>query len=216
MKYDLGYTVMQRINSFLGRKVFYFRSTELKYMLSLLKNEKGKKILDFGCNSGFFTNMIKNAAPNNEVCGGDINMHALKYARKKHPHLKFYKIDKEFYRKKNFDIIIVSHVLEHIRDREKFMKQLSKILTSNGKIIITVPQERIRGDAAIVPILYNWCKFQFENPHVANLKYKELKDLFKKTGFRVNEKTYTNYFYPLKSESRKFYAWSLVVLVTKA
>jgi len=215
MKYDLGYTVMQRINSFFGRNVLTFRKTELNYMLDLIRNEKGKKILDFGCNSGFFTDMIKKAAPENEVCGGDINDHALKWARKKHPHMKFYKINKEFYRKKKFDIIVVSHVLEHIRDRETFMKQLSKILTKNGRIIVTVPQERIRGDAAIVPILYNWIRFRFENPHVANLRYEELKELFSKTGFSVNKKTYTNYFYPLKSKSRKFYAWSLVVLITK-
>ena len=108
--------------------------------------------------------MIKEIAPQNEVCGADINIRALNCARKKYPHLKFHEANNKFFQKNKFDIVIVSHVLEHINNREKFMKKLSRIISANGKIIIAIPQERIRGGATILHLLYNLVRFKFENP----------------------------------------------------
>ena len=91
MKYGLGYTLVTRTTGFLSRTFLYFRKTELDYMLSLL--EGSKDILDYGCNTGYFTKKIKDKI-GKEVSGADINLHALKSARKKNPNIRFYDINK--------------------------------------------------------------------------------------------------------------------------
>jgi len=214
MKYGLGYTLILRITGFLST-TFGVRRTEFKYMLDLLRNEKRKKILDYGCDSGYLTYRIKDIAPKNNVCGADINESALNYARKKYPHINFYKSDDKYLKDNKFDIIVISHVLEHIKERDKFMKNVSKLLSAKGKIIVAIPQERIRGDTSIPTLLYNLVRLKFENPHVAKLDYRYLKETFNKIGFKINDKMYTNCFPPFKSKTRKFYSWSLIVSASK-
>ena len=46
--------------------------------------------------------------------------------------------------------------------------------------------------------------------------YNDLKKLLAKAGFKIHRKKYTNYFFPLKSNSRKFYSWSLIVSASKS
>ena len=44
--------------------------------------------------------------------------------------------------KKKYDIVIISHVLEHISNLNKFFTQLSKYIHNNTLLIIEVPDER--------------------------------------------------------------------------
>ena len=214
MKYGLGYALVTNVTTFLARTLFHAKRAEIKYILSLLEKEEGKKILDFGCNLGHLTIMIKKAAPKNEVCGTDINDFALKCARRKHKHIKFCEINNKFLKNNKFDIIIVSHVLEHIKKREEFMKNLSKLLSDNGKLIMAVPQERVRGDVNLVHLFYNFVRLRFKNPHVVKLYYNDLEYLFNKEGLRIDDSIYTNFIFP-KSKKRKFYSFSLVVSASR-
>lgn len=215
MKYGLGYSLITRTIGFLGRNIFYYKRNEFNYILNLLIDQKGKKILDYGCNSGYFANMIKKAIPENQVFGADINMYALDYARKKYKNIKFYHVNDEFFEKHKFGIIIIGHVLEHIKEREEFIKKILKILSKDGKIIVVVPQEIIRGDKSLPQMIYNFFKFKFENPHVIRLFYQDLKNLFDKNNFKINNKKYINFIPPIRSDSRKFYSGSLVVSASK-
>ena len=75
MKYGLGYTLIVRITGFLSRTVLRYRKTELSYITSLLENKDNVRILDYGCNTAYLLNIIKNAYPskNFDLCGADIN-----------------------------------------------------------------------------------------------------------------------------------------------
>jgi len=211
MRYGLAYTLISRTTAFLYRTLLHCKRAELDYIFGLLKNKKNKKIIDYGCNEGYLTNAIKKMNPMNEVCGADINEYALKSAKKRYKGIKFYKTDNVSFKKKRFDIAVISHVLEHIKEREKFMEELSQILSENNEIIIAVPQERIRGDATALTLLYNCIKLNFENPHVDKLDYNDIKDLLSKKGYKINDKIYSNYLPPFKSKKRKIHSWSLVV-----
>ena len=216
MEYGLGYTLACRTTSFITRTLWPYRRTELNYMLNLLSDVKGTKILDYGCNTGYFTNMISKRYPDCEVHGADINVHALKSARRKFPHLQFHDVNDAFFEFQPFDAIIISHVLEHIRDRETFLSNVSKLIAHNGRLIIAIPQERIRGDATIFLTLFNAFRLRFENPHVAKLNYADLVKLLARTGFKIDDHVYTNYLFPFKSDSFRLDAWSLVVSSSRA
>lgn len=47
---------------------------------------------------------------------------------------------------RDFDLIICSHVLEHVPDDDVAIKELYRVLTEDGKAIVLVPQDRERSD----------------------------------------------------------------------
>jgi 2-polyprenyl-3-methyl-5-hydroxy-6-metoxy-1,4-benzoquinol methylase len=215
MKYGLLYTMVTRTTGLLSRTVFHFRKTEIDHMVNQLKKLKNKKILDYGCNTGYLLYKIHKKNPHNRLYGADINKHALNYARNNYSKFTFFDAKTELFNKEKFDVIIISHVLEHIKDRPKFMKDIANMLNENGKLIIAIPQERIRGDATIFQIIFNAFMLRFENPHVVNLKFKDLKKLLYTIDHQIEQKVYTNYIYPFKSNKRRLDVWSLVTTSTK-
>lgn len=210
--YGRSYTYITRVSGFLARTLFHFRRTELMYMLHLIKNEGGKKILDYGCNTGYFLDFIDKHLPGNCLYGVDINKYAIKTAESKVNKARFYLLSDWVGSEDKFDIIIISHVLEHISDYKSFLSKIRGRLTDGGKIIIAVPQERIRGDATIVQIFFNvLLRWRFDNPHIHNFDSSQLEISLKDAGFRVNGKSWTNYFPPFLTKRKNFHSWSLVL-----
>src|SRR3989338_4332974 len=157
MKYGLGYSLITRTTGFLARTVLYYRKTELNHIINLLRDKENIRILDYGCNTAYLLNIIKNKYPskNLELCGADINPYALKYARKKYKYFTFFNINDIFFDKEKFDVIILSHVLEHIHDRDKCIANLKRLMRKNSTLIIAIPQQRIRGDCTLFQLFYN-------------------------------------------------------------
>ncbi len=217
MKYGLGYTLITGITGFLSRTVLYFRRTELNYIINILNKKDDIKILDYGCNTGYFLNLIKNRYPTKrfELYGADINKYAIKYARKRYSGFRFFNTKGDFLYKHKFDVIILSHVLEHIKDRENFIRKLKKLMKKNGLLIIAIPQERIRGDCTIVQLIYNFLRFRFKNPHVTKITLADLKKLISRNKLYLKRYIYTNFFYPFKSTRLRFDSWSLVTEIRK-
>lgn len=217
MKYGLGYSVITGTTGFLARTILHFRRTELNYIINSLKNRDNLKILDYGCNTGYFLDMIKNKYPlkNFELCGADINNYALNYARNNYKNYTFFDINNEFYDGEKFDIIIVSHVLEHVHDRNTFIANLKKLLRKNGTMLIAIPQERIRGDCTPIQLFYNFARFRFENPHVVNMKLQELDELVSKNNLQINDHVFTHFLYPFKSGKKRFDSWSLIAEIAQ-
>jgi len=105
-----------------------------RYMLSYLPENKSAKILDFGCGFGQMMRALINLGFTN-VYGCDIEQTAIEFCRKSGLKVEncadidvFIQKYKEY-----FDLIIMSHVLEHI-PKDKIIETLSKIkeLISDG------------------------------------------------------------------------------------
>ncbi len=103
-----------------------------------------KKVLDVGCNEGALGESIKTLFLESHVTGIDYNSEAIKVAKTRVD--KAYTIDLEnqkelphFLKDKKFDTIICADVLEHVRFPWKIVEELYAHLSSNGKIIISLP-----------------------------------------------------------------------------
>ena len=112
--------------------------------------------------------------------------------------------------------IYSSHLLEHIHEREEFLEKVLCLLKKGGKIIIAVPQERIRGDGTLFTIFINALRGIFINPHVVKLVYEDLLTLMAKVNVKTQSKIYTNYLYPFMSSARKWHSFSLVIIGEKS
>ena len=110
----------------------------------------------------------------------------------------------------------MSHLLEHIHEREEFLQKVLRLLKKGGKIIIAVPQERIRGDGTLFTIFINALRGIFINPHVVKLVYEDLLTLMARVNVKIQSKIYTNYLYPFMSSARKWHSFSLVIIGEKS
>ncbi|WP_413694020.1 23S rRNA (guanine(745)-N(1))-methyltransferase [Psychromonas sp. KJ10-2] len=54
-----------------------------------LTNSEQARILDLGCGEGYYTNIIKEKLPKDEVCGVDISKVAVRYAAKRYKNIDF-------------------------------------------------------------------------------------------------------------------------------
>lgn len=103
---------------------------------------KGKTVLDFGCGSGYGTEMLsKNAA---KVTGADISKEAVDYAKKT---FVSHNLDfKTIYELKDekFDIITSFQVIEHVPNDIEYIKTLKKFLNPGGHLLISTPDKKHR------------------------------------------------------------------------
>jgi len=106
-------------------KIFFY----LKYLN--LKQKYKKNILDYGCGSGEILN--------NFYINGYKSIVGIDYFRSVNLNKKisFYKnLNSE---KKNYDLIILNHVIEHDRNPASLLRKLKKKLSKNGVIIGSTP-----------------------------------------------------------------------------
>lgn len=98
------------------------------------------RLIDVGCAYGYL--VLAAERMRKWACYGlDIQMHKLKYARSKYPYLSLYlgAVDELCFMDETFDIVIMTHVLEHTFDPLNTLLELSRILRTKGVLVVTVP-----------------------------------------------------------------------------
>ena len=148
--------------------------------------------------------------------GADINPAAISVTQRKGIPAEL--ITPEFFEKYkfSFDIIINSHVLEHVDDPKGFLVNIQRLLKEEGTFVIAIPQERIRGDITPLQILYFLSRFKFENPHKHKFSKDQLFTLLEDAGFVPEEHIFCNLIPPFLTKDRIFItSRSLVVKCSK-
>ena len=187
---------------------FYWKKHERLEILRLLGAGKHGRILDFGCNNGYLASVIQ-ARNGAEVYGTDINTFALADGKRLYPEVRFVSLDDIQRMDIQFDAIVLSHVLEHVPDCCEILDQLVRFLPTDGRMIIVVPQERVRGDCNIPHIVFSSFKNRsYTNPHVRVIKKKDLIELLEGQGMMIEESMYVNFAPPARS---KRYIWPIAL-----
>ena len=109
-------------------------SIKRKYIL-ISKIINSKKILDVGCGTGEFLNYMQ--MKGFKAFGVEIAKKARELSIKKHK--LFVRDSLSSLNEKNFDIITMWHVLEHVYDLDGYMKKIKYLLNDKGILIIAVP-----------------------------------------------------------------------------
>jgi SAM-dependent methyltransferase len=120
---------------------FYHNYKVPQYILKLIDEIKPKKILDYGCGTGQLLKELKKL--NHDVVGMDSSDEAITIAKEGGLEvIKIYNLDVDKIDHKNkYDLIIVSHVLEHQKkeDLYQFINNLKYMLNDKKYLLCMVP-----------------------------------------------------------------------------
>jgi ubiquinone/menaquinone biosynthesis C-methylase UbiE len=143
--YDVEYFEYLQRRSPLQKWVRYYFFVPLRSYL------KGV-VLDIGCGIGEVSEHVQSRE---KYLGVDVNPYCVKYLQQNSLQAKLgsaYDIPSE---NSSADVVIMSHVLEHIDDPEKAMREISRVLKPLGLLIIIVPTIKGYGTDQTHKIFYD-------------------------------------------------------------
>jgi len=145
-------------------------------LVNKYKGDKKIRILDVGCGSGF---IIQTLQKHGNVWGVDIEKEAISICKqKKILQVKLAKAEKLPFKSASFDMITILDVLEHVDDK-KALKELQRVLSKKGKLVISVPAYQ-----------WMWSKWDEILHHKRRYTKKTLRELLEENGFKIIKISY--------------------------
>lgn len=147
----------------------------IKGNITLKFAQNAERILDVGCGWGRELSRLENAI------GIDIVIPFLKTARNyvknevvlaDAHHLPFIN--------NSFDFVVLSEVIEHLKDVRKALSELKRILKPKSKLLIQTPNKRITLGKFI---------HAEKSGHIHEFTFSELKNLLEEFGFKILQRT---------------------------
>jgi len=139
------------------------------------------KVLDIGCGNGACTNAV--AKKVTKAVGIDISKKNIKMAKERfsNENLEYIIGDATtFDFKDNFDVIMLSNVLEHIENRIEFLEKIKKLAP---KILIRVPL--LTRDWLAVYKKNNGLEYRLDKTHFIEYSEESFRDEMQQAGFKT-------------------------------
>lgn len=180
-------------------KLFEIAKSKMRYARSLSQfnfikqtiDLKNKDICEIGAFDGLLLSLFKKN--NNNVFGYELNDDARVYAKKK------YDIDlKENFleSKSKYDIIILSHVIEHFREPKEILIKIKSMLKENGFIYIEVPNSPMTNECS-----YNMLMRYLNTEHIVNFNMDNLIKFVESADLKIVRSEYNNYNISIDNEN---------------
>ena len=150
------------------------------------KIAKNKRFLDVGSGSGQFLYEMKQFGM--DIYGVEPSDFDEKTAKEKKLNILKSDLIKANYPSNYFDIITFNHVLEHVNNPLKTIKEIHRILKKDGALIIGVPNSN---SLAYWLFKKNWYQLDVLR-HLFNFSDKNLGNLLKKEGFKIKKVRYNS------------------------
>lgn len=153
----------------------------LKKTIRYLNPQPSERILEIGCNRGHYTKRVQAIAP--ESYGIDINPEAISHGVTHN--LSVMDAENLQFPDESFDKIYSLHTIEHIPNIQKALKEMARVLRTEGKIVLAYPVEPIRGLFALRgAILCHRNLFYARNLHLHKLSPGKIAQLISDTPLR--------------------------------
>jgi ubiquinone/menaquinone biosynthesis C-methylase UbiE len=122
----------------------YAKNHWAEYVTIISKKLKNNiKVLDIGCNDGYLLNLIQKKTKSDFIYGLDASPFQVSQSKKKYKKINFFsgygESSSKIFKKNYFDIITFNNVFNHSSKPILFLKEIKKILSKNGIIVIEVP-----------------------------------------------------------------------------
>lgn len=151
---------------------------------------KKGKILDVGCGSGQFLNLLKKY--DWEVYGVEISPKAVEEVNNLGLNIFIGELVDAKYPQRYFDTVVVNQVLEHTYDPKELLKESNRILKQNGLLILGVPNI----DSYESKIFEEYWSPLDVPRHLHHFSMDSLESMLEKTGFAVERIIGKTFFIP--------------------
>jgi len=172
---------------------FMYRTRE-EFLLGLLSSNKFEKVLDIGFGSGNIMKKLYEKNFSRKLYGADISFRAAK-------HLKTEKNLKYGFRavvssaealpfKENFfDLIILSHVVEHVKDPKKALNECKRVCRKKGEILIAFPNTMSYWPLAEAVFDKTLAQkdYSLQKQHIQHFSHFGFSKMLKKEGFEIKK-----------------------------
>jgi SAM-dependent methyltransferase len=140
-----------------------------------LKYVKGKRVLDYGCGSGYGSYMLSDIAE--YVSAVDISLEAVNFAKESYKvkNLSFSTLQELSDEK--YDVITSFQVIEHVPDNKEYIRKLKDLLNPEGYLLISTPDKTYR--------LFNKIQKPWNIFHLKEYNVNDLNNLLKSYFARV-------------------------------
>lgn len=172
-------------------KLFETAKSKMRYARSLSQFNFIKKHIDFHnkkvCEIGAFDGLLLNIFKKNgcDVYGYELNDNARLYAKNKYDiDLKPNFLESE----EKYDIIMLSHVIEHFKNPFDVLIKIKNMLKDNGYLYIEVPNSPNKNQCS-----YDILMRYLSTEHIVNFNIENLKMFVKKADLNIIECQYSNY-----------------------
>ena len=158
----------------------------IKFMVRGTRIKKNEKLLDIGSGSGQFLYEMKSLGL--DVYGVEPGEFDEKATKKEGLEIKKSNLKEAKFKKETFDLITMSHVLEHVSNPLENLEEIHRILKKNGRFIISVPNYN---SLAYKIFGSNW--YQLDIPrHLFDYSDKILKRVLEERGFKIIKMRYNS------------------------
>ncbi|MDQ7064908.1 MAG: class I SAM-dependent methyltransferase [candidate division KSB1 bacterium] len=150
--------------------------------IELIQGEIGKqeiRVLDVGCGAGVFLEKIARCTNVKYSLGCDFSKNAVDTCRRKG--LNVLQGTIKDVEEKNFNVIILKHILEHVPNPYEFLFEIKKRITDDGILLISLPNSDSIGRWIFRKY---WAGFDVPR-HIFTYNKKSLNFLLQKTGFEI-------------------------------
>ena len=172
------------IYSYIEKKIKYARAlNRYNYIKKFIEENKKINILEIGASDGTLLNFFKR--DNHNILGYELNNDAREKAKKNfNITMKedFLKADEN----EKYDIIIMSHILEHFVDPRSIIKHIHSMLNDNGLLYIEIPSTPNHNN-------FNEMGILFETEHTLHFNINSISKLLKDENFNIVEILYNEY-----------------------
>ncbi len=161
-------------------------------------------ILDIGGYDGYISYNLKKKLPNLNITVVDIDKSGLKLAKQRGLNTLYASALNLPIESNQIDVVFCFSVIEHIRESEKLVREISRVLKKGGKIILTTPQQ----NGVSFPFLSKK-KIEIINKSWGHIykgfSLKNIEKLYENSGLEIEKKSkYFNFF------TRSIYAFSFI------
>ena len=123
---------------------FVFARPEREALFRRYVGGPGRRVLDLGCRDGALTETF---AAGNEVVGVDADREALAEATKLGIETHWADLDQPLqFEDGSFDVVVAGELLEHLRDPQRLVDEIRRVLRPGGTFVASVPNTyRLKG-----------------------------------------------------------------------
>lgn len=193
--YNIYYQKIIGAKTFMGVRFLNYKQREGDCIVDYIERQGNSgDIVDIGCSTGYFSRRLADRFGADKVYGADISQKSIRKCRERHPDIQFHYIGNRFYEDNlgRFEYVLLAHVLEHVHNPVEMLEKVKGLMTAQGSLIVSVPQERIRGDSALPENLYNFIRFKFENVHRVKYCADKLSAVLGEAGLGITDYRYVN------------------------